>query len=254
MDWKTIKDNRHYLYDNIEEFHIHNKSPVRHYWRDGLEGEWVFTDDNYVCQILKVLDIGGKECVRTVCGTFKKADKKRNMLGDNGIAEYIYSFSGTYEGNRNKKNNSRHFLFAKYIVRGYDVIEAFKKAYPDAKSDDYIKKQSANLLRTENVQTMINEETRRILDEEGVTDRYLIRGYKQVADITEKDTDRLRSLDSLSKISGLFETGKKKTEELTVFAGFTPEQIKTIKHSNEGGEDDERKTELLAQGRRESNE
>ena len=90
---------------------------------------------------------------------------------------------------------------------------------------------------------MVKEEIREILDEEGVTPQYLIRGYKQVADIGEKDSDVLRSLDSLSKISGMFDTQDKKTEELTVWAGFSPEQMESIK--------DGEKTKLIAHAEKE---
>ena len=54
MDFKTIKNTNHYLYDNKEEYMIaFPGTVVRHSWRHGEEGEWVFTDDGFVCQILK---------------------------------------------------------------------------------------------------------------------------------------------------------------------------------------------------------
>ena len=253
MEHKEIKGKKHYLYESKEEFYIKDggNTPVRNAWREGDEGEWVFTDDNYVCQILKCFKMGKNNCVRTVCGTFRTNNVKGKMLGAKGVADHIYSFSGTYVPSKGRKDNNRHFLFAKYIARGYDVIEAFKKAYPDAKSDNYIKQQVTSLLKRENVQKMVKEEIREILDEEGVTPQYLIRGYKQVADIGEKDADVLRSLDSLSKISGMFDTQDKKTEELTVWAGFTPEQLEAIKDKKglKNG-----KAQLLATGKRETKE
>ena len=251
MEFKTIKGTKHYLYESIDEFYTHNEDlVVRRTWRDGIEGEWVFTDDRYVCQILKSFKVGKNDCVRTVCGTFSRGNKRRDMLGEDGIAEYIYSFSGKYTTTDERPDNQRHYLFAKYIARGDDVIDAFRKAYPDAKSDDYIKKESAKLLKRENVQKMVKEEIRQILDEEGVTPKYLIQGYKQVCDIAERDSDRLRSLDSLSKISGLFDTQEKKTEELTVWAGFSPEQLDAIK--TEGI--DNGKAQLIGTVKKESEE
>ena len=251
MDFKEIKGKKHYLYDSVDEYDLHGKVPARNNWRDGEEGEWVIADDGYVCQILKSFKLGKSECIRTVCGTFRLTNKKRKMLGSEGIADHIYSFSGTYVAKKDKKINNRHFLFAKYIAKGEDVIDAYKKAYPNAKSDEYIKNESTSLLKTENIQKMIREEIKEILDEEGVTPKYLIRNYKQVADIAEKDTDKLRSLDSLSKISGLFDTQDKKTEELTVWAGFSREQLESIKTggSIEGG-----KAQLLAKGRKTTKE
>jgi len=78
---------------------------------------------------------------------------------------------------------------------------------------------------------MVKEEISLILKEEGVTPEYIIQKYKDIADISERDQDRLRSLDALAKMSGLFNTEQKK-EELTVWAGFSPEQLEAIKGEN----------------------
>ena len=75
---------------------------------------------------------------------------------------------------------------------------------------------------------MVKEEIREILQAEGVSPEYIIQKYKDIADISERDSDRLRSLDALAKMSGLFDT-EKKQEQLTVWAGFTPEQLEAIK-------------------------
>ena len=251
MDFKEIKGKKHYLYDSLDEYKLHHSQVVTNNWRKGGEDEWVLTDDGYVCQILKSFVIGKSECVRTVCGTFRRNYMNRKMLGEEGIAEYIYSLSGTYVPKKDKKLNKRHYLFARYVARGDDVVDAYKKAYPKATSDDYIRNETTSLLKTENIKKMINEEIKEILDEEGATPKYLIRGYKQVADISEKDTDRLRALDSLAKISGLFDTQKQKTEELTVWAGFSPEQLESIK---DGGSIEDGKAQLLAKGQRTTKE
>jgi len=252
MEFKKIKGKKNYLYESLEEFYAHNENiVVRQNWRDGEEYEWVYTDDKYVCQLLKLFKVGKNDCVRTVCGTFSKNNQNREMLGSDGIPEHIYTFSGKYKKTEDRADNSRHFLFAKYVARGDDVIEAFKKAYPCAKSDEYIKAQSSKLLKKESIQKMVKEEVREILDEEGVTPKYIIQGYKQVCDVSERDTDKLRSLDSLAKISGLFDTQEKKTEELTVFAGFSPEQLEGIK-GEKGLRDG--KTQLIGTVKRESEE
>ena len=252
MDFKTIKETEHYIYDSIDEFRIHNSDiPIRHYWRDGEQGEWIFTDDDFVCQILKrsiitTPDGVEKEYARTVCGTFSCSDRNRKMLGEDGIAENIYSFSGnTVSKDRYKKNklNSREKLFARYLASGSGIIKAFTKAYPDAKSDRYIKEKSTQLIKKERIQKMIKQEIQEILDAEGVTHQWLIERYKTVADLAERDTDKLKSLDSLSKISGLFEQNEKKSEQITVWAGFSPEQLKEAK--------DHGKTKLIAHAERE---
>ena len=238
MDFKEIKNTKHYLYDNKEEFNVtYPSAPVRHNWRHGEEGEWVFTDDGFVCQVLRKLDIAkSKEkyipCVRTVCGTFLSRDKKKEMLGENGIAENIYAFSGTNMGKdefNDRERNSRELLFARYVASGVDIVDAYKKAYPDAKCDAYIKRRTESLLRTETIKTMVKREIREILDNEGVTPEWIIERYKTIADMAESDTAKLRSLESLSKIAGLFVTDEKKSEQVTIWAGFSPEQLEEVK-------------------------
>ena len=247
MEFKTIKGQKNFLYSSEEEFHEHRpERPVRHRWSDGEDGEWVFTDDNYVCQILKKFPTKRGDCVRTVLGTYNVGEVNYKMLGENGVAENIYSFSGKTK-EVVQQNEDRNFLFAQYVARGDDVISAYKKAYPNSNSEGYIKTQTSKLLKTEKVQKMIKEEVLTILDDEGVTPQYLIRRYKDVADLSENDNAILRSLDSLSKISGLFDTDEKKTEQLTVWAGFSPEQLEAIK-----GDDNDENTrpKILAQAER----
>ena len=120
-------------------------------------------------------------------------------------------------------------MFAKYAATGMGTVEAYKLAYPEAKSDDYIKNRCEKLLKTERIDKMIDKEIRKKLEEEGVTDNWLIERYKTIADMAESDTAKLRSLDSLSKISGLFEINQSKSEKLEIWAGFTPKQLKEVK-------------------------
>tara|TARA_R100001530_G_scaffold90850_2_gene63125 strand:- start:304 stop:1068 length:765 start_codon:yes stop_codon:yes gene_type:complete len=254
MDFKEIKNTKHYLYDTLEEFMIsYPDSVVRHNWRHGEEGEWVFTDDGFVCQILRKSKIKDKNrsvaCVRTVCGTYLQKDKKKEMLGENGIAENIYTFSGTNVSQKDfneRSRNSRELLFAKYVASGLGVVEAYQRAYPDARSSNYIKARTDKLLKTETIRNMIDKQIEEILNEEGVTPNWLIERYKTIADLAESDTAKLRSLDSLSKISGLFDTGEKKSEEVTIWAGFKPEQLEEVKKHGE--------TELIAHAEKTEND
>ena len=238
MDFKTIKETEHYIYDSEDEFRVHHPSvPVRHNWRHGDEGEWVFTDDGFVCQILRKTKISKevgdpKTCIRTVCGTFIARDKKKEMLGEDGIAENIYSFSGTNTSQKDfneRGRNSRELLFAKYVASGLGAVEAYQKAYPDARSSSYIKNRTDKLLKTETIRKMIDKQIEEILSEEGVTPNWLIERYKTFADLAESDTAKLRSLDSLAKIAGLFDLGEKKSEQVTIWAGFSPEQLEEVK-------------------------
>ena len=79
---------------------------------------------------------------------------------------------------------------------------------------------------------MVKEEIKKILEEEGVTPEWIIGRYRDIADLSDRDTDKLRSLESLSKIAGLFDTDKKQ-EQLTVFQGFTPKQLEALQNGKE---------------------
>ena len=235
MDYKEIKGKFHYLFDNLKEFKVQYPDDVpERNWREGLEGEWVFTDDMNICQILKIYylkDMSGEKrqkVVRTICGSFVCARKNTKMLGSEGVAENIYRFSG--KNRNNKLPNER--IFARYVAAGIGVTQAYSMTYPKAESENYIKTAAQKLMKQESVQNMVTEEIKAILEEEGVTPAYIIGRYKDIADIGERDGDRLRSLDSLAKIAGLFDT-EKKSEQLTVWAGFTPEQLEKIKDEQE---------------------
>jgi len=246
MELKKIKGVEHRLYDSHEEFcAFEGATTPKSNWRIAEEGDWVYTDDKHVVQILKVYYItvpNSKEkrkCVRTICGSFVCKQKNAKILGENGVAENIYTFSGSYDTIKNirsTKLSSKKLLFAKYVAAGIDMEEAYSRVYPKASAKQYIKNAASKLLQQEKVLNMVKEEISVILKEEGVTPEYIIQKYKDIADISERDQDRLRSLDALAKMSGLFETEKKR-EELTVWAGFSPEQLEAIK----GG-----KTEVLA--------
>ena len=238
MQFKKIKNKKHYIY-TVSKWEIKYPNRLLCHWKVGQEGDWVLTDDEHVCQILKRAEYGRTEIVRTICGTFD-VNTDVEMVAD--IPENIYSFSknnGYKNFKERKEVTSRELLFARYIAKGDNVVTAYLNAYKTDNSG-YAKKRSQSLLKTERVQNMINEEISKILDEEGVTPNYIIRTFKQVSDLSERDTDRLRALESLAKMSGLFEQ-ERQTEQLTVFAGFTDKQLEAIKNG---------KTEVISDKRR----
>ena len=260
MDFKEIKNTKHYLYDSKDEFAIsHPSIPVRHSWRHGEEREWVYTDDDFVCQILRkshLEDETGKRAtyVRTVCGTFITTKMNRDMLGGDGIAENIYSMSGTNKSRADYKErgcNSKELLFARYVAdsvirqTGLSAAKAYKLAFPDAKSEKYIKRKAKSLLNKESIDKMIEQEVKNLLDEIGATDTYIIERYKTLADGGETDNAKLKALDSLAKISGLFDKEIKK-EQVTIWQGFLPEQLEGVKKHG--------KPELIAHAERNQKE
>ena len=236
MDYKEIKGVCHYIFENISEFkalgpaRMLRNLKVIDDWRKANENDWVYTDDKHVVQIIKKFsmknNVGNKDYyVRTLCGTYKIA-KNSKILGENGVADSIYTIGGKAPEYRD--DTGKAFLFARYVAEGFDKAEAYKKAYPKANDKYYINKRSTQLLKSEKVQKMIKEEIQQVLSEVGVTPNWIVERYKTIADLADKDSDKLRALESLSKISGLYEQNEKKSEQLTVWAGFSPEQMEAI--------------------------
>ena len=219
------------MYDNSEEFKaLVPNTPLIDDWRKGEEGDWVLTDDDCVCQILRLLKIGKKMCIRTLCGTFD-VNGSYKILGQHGIVDNIYSFSGKYSFDSDRLSGKQK-LFAQYVARGDNAIDAYRKAHPDAKSESYIKHRTSSLLKTESVQKMIKKEIQECLASEGVTHEWIIGKYKTIVDVADRESDCLRALESLTKIAGLFDTQDTKSEQLTVWAGFSPEQLEALNNGN----------------------
>ena len=248
MDIKEIKGIPHKLYDDESEFKAFNPNEtIVGNWRHGELHDWVTTDDGYVCQVLGRSKINHpsykipRTLIRTVCGSFITEQKTHKMLGESGVAEDIYAFSGNYDGiydrAKNRKLKSREFIFARYVASGENIMSAYKKAYPKAKNEKYMKEKISTLLNKEEIKTMVKDEIKKILAEEGISPEWIVAKYKDIADLSDRDTDKLRSLVALAKMAGLFDT-EKKQEQLTVFTGFTPEQMEAIS----GG----KKAELVA--------
>ena len=247
VDFKKVKGKKNYLYDSIIEFRIHHPNALlKENWRNAVEGDWVTTDDQNVCQILKCyglkINMSKKttRCVRTVLGPFRVDNHNIKMLGNDGIAENIYTFSRTYKAYKEYQKEGlkpKEFVFARYVAEGMEISQAYAKVFKKSKSSEYIANSAKQLMKKEEVKTMVKEEIKKTLQEEGITPDWILSRYKELAELADKDSDKLRSLESLSKISGLFDT-ETKQEQLTVWSGFTTEQMEALKDGN--------KTELIA--------
>ena len=82
------------------------------------------------------------------------------------------------------------------------------------------------------IRDRVKEEIKKILADEGISPEWIVGKYKDIAELSDRDTDKLRSLEALAKMSGLFDT-EKKQEQLTVFQGFTPEQMEALSGKGE---------------------
>ena len=241
MKSRTIKNVDHLLFDNEDEFNKHMpNTPIITDWRKGNEGDWVLSDDGQICQVLKRggLKNGWSEniynyYVRTIIGSFV-CRKNIKMEGD--MRKNIYTFGASdktpYKIVKNrKKPTNKEFLFAKYVAKGEDTVEAFLKAFP-AKSKEYAKSESKLLMSTKRIQGLIREEIEKVMNEAEITPLYILEKMKDIIESdVSRDSDKVSLLKELVSIAGMKDT-EKKSESVTVFQGFSPEQLDAISGNN----------------------
>jgi len=234
MKKRIIKQKEYIIYDTIGELRqVMPNEQVYDDWRTAPVFAWILTDDGQVCQVLEKGKVDNQDYVRTAIGMFRNTPSAK-MEGK--LRESIYTFSGKSARTILKDRTvptKQEFLFARYIVKGEGVVEAFKRAYPKAASDKYIKEQSGMLLKTERIKTLIDKEIEKILDETEISPKYLLLKTKEIVDNEEaKDSDKISSLKMLMEISGLLGKKEQKTESIALFKGFSPEQLELLEGKN----------------------
>ena len=231
---RVVKGVTHYLYEDIEEFREHYVTlPLVRDWRHSNKGDWVLTDDGQVCEVLHlgILRKSKKKTtfVRTIIGSFICSEKVK-MQGPMRTNMHTFSTEGKSPSVRKKERKhvtEKEFLFSKYVAKGDDVVEAYMKAFP-SKKEDYAKSQAKLLLKTDRVKKLIREEIDKYLAEAEITPLYLLEEMRHIIDKGgTSDRDKLTAITTLMKLSGMMDT-EKQTESVTLFQGFTKEQLNAI--------------------------
>ena len=234
MKKRTIKDKEHIVYENIDELRqVMPDIKIYEDWRNAPLWSWVLTDDGQVCQIIDKGTLNNREYIRTAIGMFACAPSQR-MEGE--LRKNIYNFNGINSKEHFKARNSptkQEFLYAKYVVKGEKVIDAYKKAFPSAKSEDYIKSQSTALMKTKRIETLIDKELEALLEKVEITPQYLLEKTKEIVDkVDVRDNDKLNSIKILMELSGMLNKKEKQTESIALFSGFSNEQLKLLEGNN----------------------
>ena len=235
MQSRKINKKDHLLFDDVNEFNqFMPESSLVDDWRDGKEGDWVLCDDGQVCQILKRNTLRKGESVksdyvRTVIGSFICSGNYK-MSGE--MRKNIYTFSPKYDSayrvkKDRKKATRNEFLFAKYVAKGEDMVDAFISAFP-ANSRKYAEREAKFLMNTKRVKNLIREEIDKIMNEAEITPLYILEKMKDIIEATtSRDSDKVSLLKELVSIAGMKDTDTK-SESVTVFQGFSSEQLEAI--------------------------
>jgi hypothetical protein len=222
---RTIKGRKEYIFKNTEEFRkFFPDEKLERNWRKADVGSYTLTDDKQVVKILHKDHIG----VRTLLG-MRKTTKYYDLKGE--PARNIYSFAGSVDHigavKNRKKPTSREMLFARFVADGEDAIDAYLKAYR-TNNRGYAKVHAKILLKQERIIRMISKENTESLKKIGIDSDYLFEKTKDIIENLEgRDADKLRAIELLMKIKDMFPKEEKR-EALTVFQGFSREQLKRL--------------------------
>ena len=228
-----------YLFENVDEFREYHPSiSLCKDWRHASVDDWIVTDDGQVCQVLHlgVLKRPNRKkettFIRTIIGSFV-CGPNVTIKGEMRTNMHTFAKDGKSPSVRKKertKATEKEFLFAKYVAKGDDVVEAYMNAFP-SKKKSYAASQAKLLLKTDRVKNLIREEIDKVLNEAEITPLYLLEEMRAIIDKPDSnDRDKLTAVTTLMKISGMMDT-EKKSESITLFQGFTKEQLNAIQGS-----------------------
>lgn len=241
MEHRKIKGVKHYVYDDISEFRKDHKEirPIND-WREGVQGDWVYSDDGRIVQLLKVNEelrhphdrpnySYSKGYVRTVVGTFIRNDKTQM---DTNFEEHPnrYTFSkkikNTNSRIRERKNpTNKERLFATTVAVGTDAVRAYMEAFEEDNRDT-ARKKAVVLLKQRRVMEEIHKGVKDVAKNLGIDHEYVLRSLKRLADFSEDENISLQSLKELGKAVGTLGGVKKvETGVIGMFQGFSPEQL-----------------------------
>ena len=249
MEYRAIKKVRHYVYDDIQEFNQHNPNEnVNKDWRTANEGDWVYSDDGRIVQLLKVKnDIKhpndrknykfAKGYVRTVVGTFLKRDKTE-MDTDFSQHGNRYTFSKTIKNPservyKREKTTNKEKIFATNVAVGMGPVKAYMDAFKEDK-EDTAKRKAAILLKQRRVIREVEKSVMDVAKDLGIDHTYVLQSLKLLAESTEDENIALQSLKEMGKAIGTLGGGINKIETgvMGLFKGFSPDQIESADSRN----------------------
>jgi len=136
---------------------------------------------------------------------------------------------------KREKANDKEWVFAKYVATGMDPTDAYLKAF-SSKSKEYANIWSKRLLKTKRIRNIVSNEIKKTMDNLGITEDYLLAAAKTVIEDTDKDADRVRAIRMLMEIRNMFPKESNKSESLTVFQGFSRDQLEALKDARSVGQ------------------
>ena len=211
-------------------------------WRVSHIGDWVQADDGCIIQVLRkgrMIRNKGKDRIRsyigTCTGTFVCIPRTKM---DTSRRRNIYSIGGEMSADERVSSRttlSKHeVLFVQYLSSGLAAQDAYLRAFP-TNNPYYANTKSSNLIKTERVIKAMKKELEPIIEELGISPKYVLDRIKSEADGSEKADTRLKALFKLSDILDLEDKSSTKITQVTgaLFQGFSDDQLESVERPKE---------------------
>jgi len=241
MEKRTIRHKTHVVYETLDEFReVYAIEKVRDDWRLAFEGDWVYSDDGRIVQLLKVKHTikhpndrknykyaGG--WVRTVVGTFLIKD---DTIMDTDFSKHRnrYTFSGKKPTSISKRKNitRKEKIFATNIVVGAGPVKSYMDAFNED-DESNARKKAVVLLKQERVMSEIEKSVMDIAKTMGIDHEYILNKLKCLVDNSQDDNIILQSTKELGKIIGTTGTTVKQRDMgiIGMFKGFSQGELES---------------------------
>jgi len=203
MRYGKYKGVIHYVFDNEHDFSRWFKGEppaISRDWRNAQVGEWVWSDDGRIVEILKRSPPKGCKYyfVLTIVGTF--ANRQRDFMDtDFSKHESRYSLSGklTKQWGRHKdfdKLTNAEKIFVATLIATGKPYESFRSAFPKAKSEDYIYQKLVYLLGRDKIMDQIRKSVAESAEKSGINVEWIFKMLKDLGEKAKNEHVRLQSV------------------------------------------------------------
>ena len=199
MKYRKIKGKAHHVFDTEFEFNsfFDNPPPIVAKWREAQQGDWVWSDDGRIVQILKRY----KNLVLTIVGTFPIRGS-RLMDTDFSKHENRYTINGVSYYRKNLPNKRLSKLQRRWIIdflKTGELHESYIRTHPKVKSMQYVESKVAYLLTQDYVMDEIRKSVMKSADESGVSFKWVFERLKELAEKADNEHVKLNATQACGK-------------------------------------------------------
>lgn len=219
-------DYKYYTPEEAEEQGIEYKEN----WRDGNEGDWVLTNDDWVVRVLYRMrrQQQGQEngILRIATGTFATWDGVE-LHTEERRDRWTISGKSAVDIIKERDPTIRDKIFVKQFIETGDIKYAVNIAY-NGRSRNAKERLSRYILANKKVRQLIHEKVQEALDKHGISHEWVVAEYMKLFKETEDEKNKIKILRDIRDIRGTNE--KEQTHRIEGgFTGFNSKSVKAAK-------------------------